>query len=168
MSRPAAPSTSTASRCATPARLRPKAESNGNTHTARAACPRFLPRKSSPRPKTPTRSCPNCAAIATPTRSTANWGAPPASRSKWGTANNAVSCVQPPLPLIAFHLECPHVHRGRSRRSRPRRFPQRLRVNVSAGTRVIHCQHPNAPINILAYEPKTAERPARLLPIRND
>lgn len=44
---------------------------------------------------------------------------------------------------------------------------QRLRVGVGAGTRVFHCQHPNGSISILAHEPKTGERPALLLQIRN-
>ena len=43
---------------------------------------------------------------------------------------------------------------------------QRLRVGASAGTRVIHCQHPNGSISILAHEPKTGERPTPLLQIR--
>jgi hypothetical protein len=43
---------------------------------------------------------------------------------------------------------------------------QRLRVNVCPGTRVIHCQHPNGSISILAHEPKIGERPAPLLQIR--
>ena len=45
--------------------------------------------------------------------------------------------------------------------------PQRLRVGVSAGPRVVHCQHPNGSISILAHEPNTGERPALLLQIRN-
>lgn len=45
---------------------------------------------------------------------------------------------------------------------------QRLRVGVSPGTRIIHCQHPNGSISILAHEPKNTERPALLLQIRND
>ena len=44
---------------------------------------------------------------------------------------------------------------------------QRLRVGVSAGTRVIHCQHPNGSISFLAQEPKAGQRPALLLQIRN-
>ena len=44
---------------------------------------------------------------------------------------------------------------------------QRLRVEVSAGTRVIHCQHSNGSASVLAHEPKTGERPALLLQIRN-
>lgn len=44
---------------------------------------------------------------------------------------------------------------------------QRLRVSASVGTRVIHCLHPNGSISILAHEPKTADRPALLLQIRN-
>lgn len=43
---------------------------------------------------------------------------------------------------------------------------QRLRVGVSAGTRVIHCQHPSDTISILAHEPKAGERPALLLQVR--
>ena len=43
---------------------------------------------------------------------------------------------------------------------------QRLRVALSAGSRVIHCQHPNGSISILTHEPKTGERPALLLQIR--
>ena len=43
---------------------------------------------------------------------------------------------------------------------------ERLRVGVSAGTRVIHCLQPNGTISILAHEPKTGERPALLLQIR--
>jgi transposase InsO family protein len=42
---------------------------------------------------------------------------------------------------------------------------QRLRVGLSAGSRVIHCQHPNGTISILAHEPKSGERPASLLQI---
>lgn len=51
-----------------------------------------------------------------------------------------------------------------------RRVPvgsQRLRVEVSAGTRVVHCQHPDGSISVLAHEPKTGERPALLLQVRN-
>lgn len=47
-----------------------------------------------------------------------------------------------------------------------RRVPighQRLRVELSAGSRVIHCQHPNGAISILKHEPKSGERPALLL-----
>jgi transposase InsO family protein len=44
--------------------------------------------------------------------------------------------------------------------------PQRLRVALSAGSRVIHCQHPDGSISILTHEPKTGERPALLLQIR--
>lgn len=43
---------------------------------------------------------------------------------------------------------------------------ERLRVGVAAGTRVLHCLHPNGTISILAHEPKTGERPALLLQIR--
>ena len=43
---------------------------------------------------------------------------------------------------------------------------QRLRVAVSAGIRVIHCQHPDGSVSILAHEPKMGERPAPLLQIR--
>lgn len=43
---------------------------------------------------------------------------------------------------------------------------QRLRVGVSAGTRVIHCLHPNGSISILAHQPKAGQRPALLLQIR--
>lgn len=42
----------------------------------------------------------------------------------------------------------------------------RLRVGLSAGTRVIHCLHPNGSISILAHEPKIGQRPALLLQIR--
>lgn len=42
---------------------------------------------------------------------------------------------------------------------------QRLRVGVSPGTRVVHCQHPSGTISILAHEPKTGERPALLLQV---
>jgi hypothetical protein len=44
--------------------------------------------------------------------------------------------------------------------------PERLRVGVAAGTRVIHCLQPNGTISILAHEPKAGERPALLLQIR--
>ena len=44
---------------------------------------------------------------------------------------------------------------------------QRLRGGVSAGTRAIHCQHPNGSISFLAHEPKACERPALLLQVRN-
>jgi transposase InsO family protein len=43
---------------------------------------------------------------------------------------------------------------------------ERLRVGVSPGIRVIHCQHPDGSISILAHEPKAGERPAPLLQIR--
>lgn len=43
---------------------------------------------------------------------------------------------------------------------------QRLRAGVGVGTRVIHCQHPNGGISILAHEPKNGERPALLLQVR--
>ena len=43
---------------------------------------------------------------------------------------------------------------------------ERLRVGMSAGTRVIHRLQPNDTISILAHEPKTGERPALLLLIR--
>ncbi len=43
---------------------------------------------------------------------------------------------------------------------------QRLRVAVSPGTRVIHCQHPDGSISILAHEPNARERPAPLLQVR--
>ena len=36
----------------------------------------------------------------------------------------------------------------------------------SAGTRVIHCLHPNGSIGSLAHEPKAGESPALLLQIR--
>jgi hypothetical protein len=42
---------------------------------------------------------------------------------------------------------------------------QRLRVSVSPGTRVIHCQHPDESVSILAHEPKIGERPALLLQV---
>ena len=41
----------------------------------------------------------------------------------------------------------------------------RLRVALSAGTRVLHCLHPNGTISILAHPPKLGERPALLLQI---
>lgn len=44
---------------------------------------------------------------------------------------------------------------------------QRLRVSAGPGSRVIHCQHPDGSISILAHEPKSQERPALLLQIRN-
>ena len=44
---------------------------------------------------------------------------------------------------------------------------QRLRVGVSAGSRVIHCQHPSGSISILAHEPKNGDRPALLLQVGN-
>jgi hypothetical protein len=44
---------------------------------------------------------------------------------------------------------------------------ERLRVAVSPGLRVIHCQHPDGSISILAHEPKAGERPAPLLQIRS-
>ena len=43
---------------------------------------------------------------------------------------------------------------------------ERLRVAVSAGTRVVHCLQPNGTISILAHEPKAGKRPALLLQIR--
>lgn len=43
---------------------------------------------------------------------------------------------------------------------------ERLRVGVSAGTRVVHCLQPNGTISILAHQPKVGERPALLLQIR--
>lgn len=44
---------------------------------------------------------------------------------------------------------------------------QRLRVGVSPGTRVLHCQHPNGAISFLAQEPKAGQRPALLLQVHN-
>jgi transposase InsO family protein len=44
---------------------------------------------------------------------------------------------------------------------------QRLRIALSAGTRVVHCQHPDGSVSILAREPKSGERPALVLQIRN-
>ncbi len=43
---------------------------------------------------------------------------------------------------------------------------ERLRVATSPGHRVIHCQHPDGSISILAHEPKAGERPAPLLQMR--
>ena len=43
---------------------------------------------------------------------------------------------------------------------------QRLRVGVSPGTRVVHCQHPNGDLTILAHPPCPHEKPAVLLKIR--
>ncbi|MGH9580534.1 MAG: hypothetical protein ACRD2R_06025 [Terriglobales bacterium] len=43
---------------------------------------------------------------------------------------------------------------------------QRLRVGVSAGTRVVHCLQPNGSSSILAHEPEAGERPALVLQIR--
>lgn len=43
---------------------------------------------------------------------------------------------------------------------------ERLRVAVSPGTRVVHCQHPDGSVSILAHEPKAGERPAPLLQVR--
>ena len=43
---------------------------------------------------------------------------------------------------------------------------ERLRVTPKPGSNVIHCQHPNGSITILAHEPNTALRPAILLEIR--
>jgi hypothetical protein len=51
-----------------------------------------------------------------------------------------------------------------------RRVPvgsQRLRVEVGAGTQVVHCQHSDGSISVLAHEPKARERPALLLQVRN-
>lgn len=44
---------------------------------------------------------------------------------------------------------------------------QRLRVGLSPGTRVLHCQHPNGSITILANQPDHKTRPAVLLQIHN-
>ena len=43
---------------------------------------------------------------------------------------------------------------------------ERLRVQVSAGTRVIHCLQPNGTITILAHAPKAGEHPVLLLQVR--
>ena len=43
---------------------------------------------------------------------------------------------------------------------------ERLRVAPKPGTKVIHCQHPNGNITILAQEPNAAQRPVILLQIR--
>jgi hypothetical protein len=42
---------------------------------------------------------------------------------------------------------------------------ERLRAGVAAGTRVIHCLHPNGNITILAHEPKSDQKPAVLLQV---
>jgi hypothetical protein len=44
---------------------------------------------------------------------------------------------------------------------------QRLRVAVSPGTRVVHCQHPSGQLTILAREPNPGEKPAVLLKVQN-
>lgn len=44
---------------------------------------------------------------------------------------------------------------------------ERLRVAVPPTTKVIHCQHPNGSITILAHEPDPSTRPVILLQIRN-
>jgi hypothetical protein len=43
---------------------------------------------------------------------------------------------------------------------------QRLRVGLSPGTRVVHCQHPNGDLTILANLPTPKEKPAILLKLR--
>jgi hypothetical protein len=43
---------------------------------------------------------------------------------------------------------------------------QRLRVGVSPGTRVVHCQHPNGDLTVLARQPNSHEKPAVLLKVR--
>ncbi|HEX5399013.1 MAG TPA: hypothetical protein VFY06_08200, partial [Verrucomicrobiae bacterium] len=77
------------------------------------------------------------------------------------------------LPQLRRHRNAHEVHRELGRTpikvGPDGRVPvghQRLRVGVSVGTRVIHCQHPNDSISILAHEPKTGERPALLLQVR--
>ncbi|MFO1498058.1 MAG: hypothetical protein U1G07_06630 [Verrucomicrobiota bacterium] len=42
---------------------------------------------------------------------------------------------------------------------------ERLRVPTSPGHRVVHCQHPDGSVSILAHEPKAGERPAPLLQV---
>lgn len=42
---------------------------------------------------------------------------------------------------------------------------QRLRVGVGPGTRVVHCQHPNGDLTILARPPHPKEKPAILLKV---
>lgn len=42
---------------------------------------------------------------------------------------------------------------------------ERLRVPAAVGSRIVHCQHPNGAISILAREPKQGEHPAPLLKI---
>jgi hypothetical protein len=44
---------------------------------------------------------------------------------------------------------------------------QRLRVPLSPGSRLIHCQHPDGSISFLTQHPKAGERPELLLQIRN-
>jgi len=43
----------------------------------------------------------------------------------------------------------------------------RLRAGVAAGTRVVHCLHPNGNITILAHEPKSDQKPAILLQVQS-
>lgn len=43
---------------------------------------------------------------------------------------------------------------------------ERLRAGVAAGSRVIHCLHPNGNISILAHEPVANQKPALLLHVR--
>lgn len=43
---------------------------------------------------------------------------------------------------------------------------ERLRAGVAAGTRVVHCLHPNGNITILAHEPKSDQKPAVLLQVQ--
>jgi hypothetical protein len=43
---------------------------------------------------------------------------------------------------------------------------QRLRVGVSPGTHVVHCQHPNGDLTVLANHPSPDEKPAVLLKVR--
>jgi hypothetical protein len=43
---------------------------------------------------------------------------------------------------------------------------ERLRAGVAAGTRVIHCLHPNGTVTIRAHEPKSTQKPAVLLQVQ--
>ena len=43
---------------------------------------------------------------------------------------------------------------------------QRLRVAASPGSRLIHCQHPNGDVTVLANEPSQNEKPSVLLQVR--
>ena len=111
-------------------------------------------------------SCPTCAAIATRTKSIANWAAPPTPPPS-APASEQRSVLRP-VPRGGWW---PYIWSVRTalKVGSDGRVPigsERLRVGVSVGTRVVHCLQPNGTITILAHPPKAGERPALLLQIR--